>query len=297
MRKLLKTSLVIISLLLVLVGCSKDVNTHVSDKETVIAEIKGVKITKDDIYEYGKLRFGQNLITVNLIDMQLEENVTLDAEDKKLAQEHLEEAKEAMKDDFEAIVIASGYKNVDDYYERFILRDIKNQKLFKNYVKEHISEIVAGLHTHKIKVLKVDDKAKGEAALEELEVIEDLDSEKFLEVAKKYSKEEIVAPSKIEHVYSQRTNNKHYNTYLEEAVPGLIKENILVDEGFEIIYVEELDQEADFEMILSSIEANEKVNEIVIKAMYAHYSAKGNFKIHDADLYKLFKENNPFIVN
>ncbi len=296
MKKTLKYILITISLLTLLTACSKDVKTHVSDKDSVIVEIKGSQITKDDIYEYGKLRFGQNILTVNLVDMLLEENITLNDDDIKRAKDLLEDAKEALKDDFEAIIKASGYKDVDDYYERFVLRNIKNEKLIETYTRENIEEITNGLSTQKIRVLKAEDKANAEAAIKELEAIEDLDSEKFLEIAKKYSKEEVVAPLQVEHVYSDRTTNKHYNTYLKDAKAGLIAETIMVDEGFEIIFVEELDTTEDLDMIIASIEKDEKVNEIVTKATYAHYSAKGDFKIHDADLYKAFKENNPFIV-
>lgn len=296
MKKILKIIAIIALSLVILTGCSSTPQTSVSNGEEVIIDIKDNQITKDDIYKYLKLRFGPNLITTNLIDMQLEKFVTLDADDEAEGQKRLEETKELLKEDFEQVIMASGYKSIDDYYNRVILNAIKNEKLFNTYLDENLDTITEGLSTAKIKKIRTNSKPEAEAALKELQETKDLTVQNFVSVATKYSQEEEVALSKIEHAYEDREILKFLNETLKDAKPGLVDEVIMDGEVFYIVYVEELDVEADREMIITSIVEDEKVNQIVSQSMFAHYSAEGDFKIHDKDLYDLFKESNPFIV-
>lgn len=86
MKKTFKLLSILLISLLVLVGCGSNAQTSVENGDEVVVDIKDNEITKDDIYTYLKLRFGPNLITTNLIDMQLEKYVTLDEEDKEAGQ-------------------------------------------------------------------------------------------------------------------------------------------------------------------------------------------------------------------
>lgn len=296
MRKAMKIISIIIVSLLLLTGCSSNVITHVSNADEVIIDIKDNQITKDEIYKYLKLRFGPNLITTNLIDMQLEKHVTLDDEDKAEGQKRLDETKELLKDEFEEVIVASGYKNEQDYYERVILSKIKNEKLFKTYLNDNLESITVGLHTGKIKKIVTDSKPVAEQALKELNEKEELTADDFVLVAKEYSTEEEKGATTFEHVFEDRANLKFLNTKLVGAKPGLINEVIMDGNSFYIIYVEEIDLEADKNEIIGSMIQNENVNQIVSQSMFAHYSSLGDFKIHDSDLYDLFKESNPFLV-
>lgn len=299
MKKTFKLLSILLISLLVLVGCGSNAQTSVENGDEVVVDIKDNEITKDDIYTYLKLRFGPNLITTNLIDMQLEKYVTLDEEDKEAGQKRLEETKELLEDEFEEVIKASGYDSEEDYYQRVILNAIKNEKLFNTYLNENLADITEGLNTAKVKMIKTDSKPEAEAALAELLEKEDLSSEDFKEVAKTYSKVEEdteVAESTIQHVYEERVELTFLNEELKTATPGLIDEVFMDGEVFYIVFVEELDLEEDKEMIINSIVGDELVNQVVSQSMFAHYSAKGDFEIHDADLYDLFKESNPFLV-
>lgn len=297
MRKTMKIVSIIIVSLLLLTGCSSNVVTHVSNADEVIIDIKDNQITKDEIYKYLKLRFGPNLVTTNLIDMQLDKHVTLDDEDKAEGQKRLDETKELLKDEFEEVIAASGYTDEEDYYERVILSKIKNEKLFKTYLDENIEDITVGLNTRKIKKIVTDSKPVAEQALKELSEKEELTVEDFVLVAKEYSTEEEKGITTFEHVFEDRENLKFLNTKLVDAKPGLINEVIMDGDSFYIIYVEEIDLEADKNEIIGSMIQNENVNQIVSQSMFAYYSNLGDFKIHDSDLYDLFKESNPFLVN
>ncbi|NLC54728.1 MAG: peptidylprolyl isomerase [Erysipelothrix sp.] len=296
MRKALKGLLIIALSLVLLTGCSKTVNTQVSNGEQVIMDIKGNEITKAEIYKYLKLRFGPNLITTNLIDMQLEQHVTLDAQDEKEGQRLLEETKELLKEDFEQIIVASGYKDVDDYYNRVILSKLKNEKLFDTYLSENLKEITDGLSSAKVKKIKTNSKPQAEQALAELKEKESVTAEDFVSMANTYSNEEIKGETKVEHVYEERAELKFLNEKLVNAKPGLVDEVIMDGDAFYVIFFEEMDLEADKDVIIASIKENQSVNPIVSQSMFAHYSSLGNFTIHDTDLYDLFKESNPFLV-
>lgn len=301
MKKISKQIIVLSASLLVLVGCSKPAVSHVTSGDELFADIKGTQITKEDIYQYSKLRFGTFLIQDNLIKMQIEDKVELTAEDNEKAKEQLEKAKEQMGENFESFIKASGYKDEEDYFEKFILTDLKKAKLFDKYLDENIEQIVTETDTHKIKRLHADSKAEAEAALEELKALEEVTADKFVDIATKYNtnKDEdfVIADSKIETVNESRTEDKHLNTHLKDAKPGLIEEVIMTDKGFEIILIETLDYEADKDLVVTAIKSNEQFHKIVENSMYATYAAEGNFEIHDKDLHEAWKTNNPFMNN
>lgn len=288
MRKAIKIISVITLALVLLTGCSSNVVTKVSNGDEVIIDIKDNQIKKEQIYKYIKLNFGPSLINTNLLEMQLEKNVTLDDEDKKEAQSRLDETKELLGEDFEQILVGSGYKDIEDYYDRVVLNMIKNEKLFKSYLDENLEDITTGLNTAKIKKIKVNTTAEANEALKELNENEDLTADDFVSMAKTYSKDE-TAESTIEYVYEGRTELTFLNDKLIDVEPGLIDEAIMDGEDVYIIYVEELDLEADKNEIIASMIENEEVNQIVNQAMFAHYSSLGDFKIHDSDLYELLK--------
>lgn len=299
MKKITRILIITLVSLLVLTGCSKSNISQVSDADKNIATIKEENLTKGDIYEFIKLKYGTTIITSTLIDMQLEQYVELTDEDMTAAKKTLEETKENFKDKFEEILEASGYKDEADYLERFILKNLKNQKMLAKYFDENYESIIETLSTMKVRTLKADNKAKAEEALEKLQAIEELDADGFVEVASEYvaeaDKEKVVADAIIEHVYQGRDKDTYLNTKLVDAKPGLYNEVIAADGGFVVLFFEEVEKEADADAILASISSNEKLAEQINKAMYANYSQVGKFEIHDKQLFDQFKDNNPFL--
>ena len=296
MKRSIKFITITLAVLLTLTACSSSYNTGVTDGDSVIAEIKGTTITKNDVYEYSKLKFGLNLVSRHLIDMQLDKLVELSDEDVTKAKETLESTKESLKDNFEMLIQSQGYKDEEDYYNNYILASIKIEKLFNLYVDENLETIMAENNTRKVRILKVTDKANAEKALEEIKAVEELTGEKFAEIAKTYApeSEELVADSRIEHVYTGRDKDTYLNTQLKDTKPGLIDELIMTDAGFAIILVEEIDVEADKDAIIKSFGANETISKKISGNMHLHYAEAGGFKIHDQELSDMFAENNPF---
>lgn len=298
MKKSIKLIIITLAALLTLTACSSGVNTKVSNGDEVIADIKGKVISKNDIYEYSKLRFGVNLIQSNLIEMQLEQLVELTDEDIKLADEKLADAKESLGESFEALLNASGYADEEDYYERLILQNIRAEKMLDIYLSENSEYITQLLNSRKMRQLTLENKADAEAALKELQAVENLDAASFEEIAKKYLNEDgkNLTPTKVEHIYTGREENTFYNTQLKDTKPNTLSEVIMLKEGFGIIFIDDLDVTEDLDLIKESLKNDEKVDAIVSKTMHAHYSAKGNFEIHDSQLFDLWKDNNPFIT-
>lgn len=296
MKRSIKFITITLAVLLTLTACGSSARTGVTDGDSVIADIKGTTITKNDVYEYSKLKFGLNLVSRHLIDMQLDKLVELDDEEIKKAQETLAETKESLKDNFEMLVQSQGYKDEEDYYNNYILASMKIEKLFNMYVDENLETIMEENNTRKVRILNITDKANAEKALEELKAIEDLDGEKFAELAKTYApeSEEAVAESRIEHVYTGREKDTYLNTQLKDKKPGLIDELIMTESGFAIILIEEIDLETDKESIISSFGANETISKKISGDMHMHYASVGGFKIHDQELSEMFEQDNPF---
>ena len=292
MRKIFKTLLALALSLAILVGCSTNPQTQVSEADQVLINIKDNEIKKANIYQYLKLRFGPNLITSNLIQMQLDKFVTLDAADEAEGEKRLNDTKELLGDDFEKVILSSGYSSVDDYYDRVILSQIKNEKMFNTYLDENYLQITNDLHTAQIKKIRTNSKADAEAALADLNSLDSVSVEDFVTVAEMYSQEEKIAASSIEHVYDQRTVLPFLNEKLKDAKPGLIPEVIMDGEVFYIIFVEDFDLEVNKEKVIEEMFMDETINNVLSEQMFLDYSEAGNFEIHDSDLYDLFNELN-----
>lgn len=292
MRKIFKTLLALALSLAILVGCSTNPQTQVSEADQVLINIKDNEIKKANIYQYLKLRFGPNLITSNLIQMQLDKFVTLDAADEAEGEKRLNDTKELLGDDFEKVILSSGYSSVDDYYDRVILSQIKNEKMFNTYLDENYLQITSDLHTAQIKKIRTNSKADAEAALADLNSLDSVSVEDFVTVAEMYSQEEKIAASSIEHVYDQRTVLTFLNEKLKDAKPGLIPEVIMDGEVFYIIFVEDFDLEVNKEKVIEEMFMDETINNVLSEQMFLDYSEAGNFEIHDSDLYDLFNELN-----
>ena len=292
MRKIFKTLLALALSLAILVGCSTNPQTQVSEADQVLINIKDNEIKKANIYQYLKLRFGPNLITSNLIQMQLDKFVTLDAADEAEGEQRLNDTKELLGDDFEKVILSSGYSSVDDYYDRVILSQIKNEKMFNTYLDENYLQITNDLHTAQIKKIRTNSKADAEAALADLNSLDSVSVEDFVTVAEMYSQEEKIAASSIEHVYDQRTVLTFLNEKLKDAKPGLIPEVIMDGEVFYIIFVEDFDLEVNKEKVIEEMFMDETINNVLSEQMFLDYSEAGNFEIHDSDLYDLFNELN-----
>lgn len=292
MRKIFKTLLALALSLAILVGCSTNPQTQVSEADQVLINIKDNEIKKANIYQYLKLRFGPNLITSNLIQMQLDKFVTLDAADEAEGEKRLNDTKELLGDDFEKVILSSGYSSVDDYFDRVILSQIKNEKMFNTYLDENYLQITNDLHTAQIKKIRTNSKADAEAALADLNSLDSVSVEDFVTVAEMYSQEEKIAASSIEHVYDQRTVLPFLNEKLKDAKPGLIPEVIMDGEVFYIIFVEDFDLEVNKEKVIEEMFMDETINNVLSEQMFLDYSEAGNFEIHDSDLYDLFNELN-----
>lgn len=296
MKKTIKfITLISLSLLLV-TGCSSNVKTQVQNQDEVIINIKDNPITKANIYKYLKLRFGPNLITSNLITMQLDAYVNLDAQDEAEGQKRLEDTKELLGDDFEDVILSSGYTDVEDYYQRVVLSKIKNDKLFNTYLEENFADVVNGLHSKKVTKLVTSSKPEAEKALAELNTEEDLSLADFIELAKSYD-DEISGQTTIEHVYESREALKFLNNQLVDAQVGLVEKVLMEGDNFYLIFIEDVDLDKDKAEIIASIMEDQNVHQIVSKSMFTYYSQLGDFKIHDSELYDLYKESNPFLFD
>ncbi len=297
MKRSIKLLTVLLASLLFLTACSSSAVTQVENSDEVFAEINDVTITKGDVYNFIKLKYGVNLISAKLVDMEIDKLVTLDEADTKKAEETLEKTKETLKDQFELLVKSQGFKDEEDYFRNYVLKSIKIDKLFNMYVAENLENITKDLYTKKVKLVRTSSKAEAEEALKSLQDLEEITDENFKEIAEKYAaddKKEAAGKVVVENYVSGRETDSFLNNHLKENKKGLVEEVIMNNAEFVVLYLEDINLETDLEAVITSIVDNEDIAKVITNEMYLHYAKLGNFEIHDSRVNELFNENNPF---
>ncbi|NLC34276.1 MAG: hypothetical protein GX760_03315 [Erysipelothrix sp.] len=298
MKKYTKLIALFLIALITLTGCSTQATSFVSGGDDVIATIKDESLTKENIYNFIKVKYGTSLIASNLMDMQLDKLVDFTDEDMKEAQALLETAKENFDGQFETLILASGYANEEEYLNGYIIKNLKVEKMLTQYFNENIASITKTLSTRKLKSLVAETKADAEAALEALKAVDNLDAAAFVTVAEQYGTAEdekkVVGESVYEHVYDGRTTQTYLNDRLSSAKAGLLNEVIMDGNTYKVLFFEENDLENEADKILASINVGDLLKSQLIQSMYSYNSNVGNFEIYDVQMNDLFHENNPF---
>lgn len=162
MKKLLGIALTI----LLLVGCSSNATTQISNKDEVLFKIEDAAITRGDVY--SMLRFQQiGQIIVNDAQQKLiETKVELTDDIKKEAETSLKEAKEQFGDYF-----AVYYGNSDDetLMEQIFIPAARQKVLLSNYYEENTDTLIKELEPVKVHVLYYDSEETATTAKNKLE--------------------------------------------------------------------------------------------------------------------------------
>ena len=198
------------SLLLLSTGCGNE--TKLKDGKEVVGEIDGYTITAEDLYAELKTQGGSRVF-VNMIDDYIankEIKSNEDAEDYANSQiEAYKSQYEQQGQDFNEVLVSSGYKNEQQFRDELIL-SYKKDKVVENYLKDELTddeiqnyydENIFGDMTVRHILIKPDtetdasdedqEKAEEKAKKEAENIIKKLDKgEKFEDLAKKYSDDE-----------------------------------------------------------------------------------------------------------
>ena len=209
-KKLTLLGVTMCSVLLLTTGCGEV--AKLKNGKEVVGKIKGYTITAEDLYAELKEQGGSQVFT-NMIDNYIankEIKSNEDAEDYANSQlEAYKSQYEQQGQDFNEVLVSSGYKNEQQFKEELIL-SYKKDKVVENYLKDELTdeeiqdyydENIFGDMTVRHILIKPDtdtdasdedqEKAEEKAKKEAENIIKKLDKgEKFEDLAKEYSDDE-----------------------------------------------------------------------------------------------------------
>ncbi len=209
-KKLTLLGVTMCSVLLLTTGCGEV--AKLKDGKEVVGKIKGYTVTAEDLYaelkEQGGSRVFVNMIDDYIANKEIKSNE--DAEDYANSQiEAYKNQYEQQGQDFNEVLVSSGYKNEQQFRDELIL-SYKKDKVVENYLKDELTddeiqnyydENIFGDMTVRHILIKPDtetdasdedqEKAEEKAKKEAENIIKKLDKgEKFEDLAKEYSDDE-----------------------------------------------------------------------------------------------------------
>ena len=209
-KKLTLLGVTMCSVLLLTTGCGEV--AKLKDGKEVVGKIKGYTVTAEDLYaelkEQGGSRVFVNMIDDYIPNKEIKSNE--DAEDYANSQiEAYKSQYEQQGQDFNEVLVSSGYKNEQQFRDELIL-SYKKDKVVENYLKDELTddeiqnyydENIFGDMTVRHILIKPDtetdasdedqEKAEEKAKKEAENIIKKLDKgEKFEDLAKEYSDDE-----------------------------------------------------------------------------------------------------------
>lgn len=209
-KKLTLLGVTMCSVLLLTTGCGEV--AKLKDGKEVVGKIKGYTVTAEDLYaelkEQGGSRVFVNMIDDYIANKEIKSNE--DAEDFANSQiEAYKSQYEQQGQDFNEVLVSSGYKNEQQFRDELIL-SYKKDKVVENYLKDELTddeiqnyydENIFGDMTVRHILIKPDtetdasdedqEKAEEKAKKEAENIIKKLDKgEKFEDLAKEYSDDE-----------------------------------------------------------------------------------------------------------
>ncbi|MFV0396141.1 MAG: hypothetical protein ACK5LC_17435 [Coprobacillaceae bacterium] len=155
----MKKLLPILGICTLLVGCSSGASGYdstVVDGDKVVVEGEDISITKDDVYKYLMEEYGTSQlfdIAMNYIaDKEITDEETIQAK----VNETIEKYSSYMTDGIDAYAQQAGFENGDEYTEKVLKPDAKQQLLKEKYLDEDFDNIVKDYKVRYIKVITVD---------------------------------------------------------------------------------------------------------------------------------------------
>ena len=122
----MKKIISLLTILLILVGCSLNSSTQISDKDDVLFKIEDTSVTKGEVYNMLRYQQVGQIIINDAQNMLVESKVELTDEIRAEAQEMLEESKEQFGDYFEAYY---GSGDDEELLETVFIPAVRQRKL------------------------------------------------------------------------------------------------------------------------------------------------------------------------
>lgn len=284
---MMKKLVISLTALLVLAGC-KDASVEPSYDETLFT-VEDQTVTQKDLFDVMKQYDAgvmQSSVLINKAQETLIEDVEIDKDIKKRAENQVDEIKTMLGDEYLDILANIGYDTEEEYIEDMLYPELKFEKLIKEEVDEDFDKLVEEYRPRQIRVLEVDeDKAK--SALQQVK-----DGEKFDEVAESYAKTESMFKGQKEvHLLASARLPEIVTDFLNKNDSPTLSD-ILNEEESETSFIVQI-----IEVDANKFEEEAKTSFLQSDEVTQNYVGKvfrsKNFKVYDRDLYDSILETNP----
>lgn len=281
----MKKIISLLTILLILVGCSSNSSTQISDKDDVLFKIEDTSVTKGEVYNMLRYQQVGQIIINDAQNMLVESKVELTDEIRAEAQAMLEESKEQFGDYFEAYY---GRGDDEELLETVFIPAVRQRKLLENYFEDNKDTIISEADPVKLNILYYDSQETAQNAIDLLndgKSIADVLDELGTTSNHGVSREEptVIAKNKLDDVVVRFIESE------EGLLENFTKSPLMdvTEAKFYVVKLIEDDNEALTEeykeVFLADQEAGSKVIVDLFKA--------ANFEVYDQAIYDGIKAN------
>lgn len=151
-----------------LAGCA-DASTSISKSDEALVTIGDTKITKGEVYDVAKRTYGASFTLNEALNVISEkEEIKLTDEMKKSVEDQLKILKSSAGENFGQQLKDAGYKNEEEYKEKVLYPNTKQQGLVKKYVKNNKKSLFSSYSPRKAQKLEFTSKEDAQKTLEEI---------------------------------------------------------------------------------------------------------------------------------
>ncbi|MEG0694417.1 MAG: hypothetical protein RR440_01585 [Erysipelotrichaceae bacterium] len=278
--------LAIVMSLILLTGCS-DATADISDGGKTLFTVGGESITRDDLFKPMKANAANTVLEEATKVIVKKEIETTDAM-RSAATSELEKAKATTSGTFKEYINGMGFKDEDEYYNKYLLLAQQQQGLYRKYVDENFDKIAKKLHPVKAQIIYTTDKDKAVAALADV-----IAGKGFVETAKAYG-DTTNFNGNVQLIHASSTG---IVDVLMNRIKTVKKDNTLIKDLI-------VDATGNGSYILNVVNTNAKdfKNEAIDAFLaltntkddaMAYFLKKYNFAVYDINVYNTIKKNNP----
>ena len=281
----MKKIISLLTILLILVGCSSNSSTQISDKDDVLFKIEDTSVTKGEVYNMLRYQQVGQIIINDAQNMLVESKVELTDEIRAEAQAMLEESKEQFGDYFEAYY---GRGDDEELLETVFIPAVRQRKLLENYFEDNKDTIISEADPVKLNILYYDSQETAQNAIDLLndgksiaDVLDELGTTSNHGVSRE--KPTVIAKNKLDDVVVRFIESE------EGLLENFTKSPLMdvTEAKFYVVKLIEDDNEALTEeykeVFLADQEAGSKVIVDLFKA--------ANFEVYDQAIYDGIKAN------
>ncbi len=278
-------------MLTTLFGC-KDASADISNGSEVLLTVGSTKVTNDDIFRPLFLSGGFSQVNMAVSKIIFEKEVPINDEITKEAKKQLEEFKKSAGENLEAVLSQAGCKDIDEYYEKYIVPSVQNNKLAKKYLDANAADQLITYKPVKARIIACTSEGNAKQALSAVN-----GGESFEAAAKQYGK-------------TDTYNGKEIVVNQASQLPSPVWAKISVVTDKEAMINEVIADTSDSEkpmyyvVKVTNTKAAEEFKEEALQSILdksttikqeamVHFLKEYNFHVYDIDIYNNYKSSNP----